>query len=798
MTSLLMEIRQALRGLLRAPGYSASVGLTLALGVAAVASVFALINGVLLRPLPYPDAERLVLVRNQNLQGDWNTSVVDLRAIESQGKSFEAVAAMRSMDVIATDGPESRWVDARWVTAGFFDVMGVAPVRGRGFHPGEDRPEAAPVVVLSDAFADRHFGTGHDAVGRTLTLDGVAHTVVGIMPPGVEQLPGMRADAWPAMRLDEPERRGPFLLNTVARLAPGVTLEQAAADLEAISRRLFPLWQQGFQDETAHLSPRPLHSAIVGDSGNFLWIALGAVAVVLLIAIVNVANLVLMRATERLRDLAVRAALGASRLRLARLLITENLLLAAAGGLAGLGLAAFLLQLYRALAPELPRLAEVAIDLRVAAFVAVIVVANGLLLGTVPLLFAGSGKGRLVHQEQGATERGSQHLLRNGLVVLEFALTLPLLIAAGLLINSLMQLQRVDPGFEADHLLTARVRLLETSYPDEMARAAFWERALAELESLPGVVAAGLANGVPPDSPGTFNNFDIVGRPAAQGAEPMSAWTPVMPGFFETLGVRLLEGRTFNAGDTPESPDVVLVSETWAKRYFPGETAVGKQLYEGGDRGEPVTIVGVTSDVKFAGLEQPGDGVFAPISQGWQNNPAYLYLRTGPEPLALAEPVRATLARLEPALIPAEVTTMESRLRDSLGDERHWAVVVVGFALLAVLLSAVGVSGVLAYYVSRQHREIGIRLALGADAGHVLGMVIRRGIGCALAGAALGVVLAFFLTRGLESLLFEVNRTHFPTLVVACALLLVIALVASWVPARRAARVDPMVALRLE
>lgn len=796
MAFLLLEIRQAVRGLVRRIGYSASVVLTLALGVAAVASVFALVDGVLLRPLPYPAAERLMLIRNQNLQGEWNTSVVDLRAIESQNRSFEAVAAMRSMDVIATDGPESQWVDARWVTAGFFDVMGVAPARGRGFHPGEDRPEAAPVVVLSAAFADRHFGAGTDAIGRTLTLDGVAHTVVGVMPPGVDQLPGVRADAWPAMRLEEPRRRGPFLLNTVARLQRGVSPEQAAADLEAISRRIYPLWQEGFQDETARLAPRSLHSAIVGDSGNFLWIALGAVVVVLLIAIVNVANLVLMRTTERLRDLAVRATLGATRQRLARLLITENLLLAAVGGVAGIGLAAVLLELYRAIGPELPRLAEVAIDARVVAVVAAVVLVNGLLLGTIPLLFAGTRS--LVQQERGPTERSSQHLLRNGLVVLEFALTLPLLIAAGLLINSLVQLQRVDPGFEADHLLTARVRLLETKYPDELARAAFWERALAELETIPGVVAAGLATGVPPDSPGTFNNFAVVGRPAAQGAEPMAPWTPVMPGFFEALGVRLVAGRNFNPGDTPESPGVVLVSETWARHYFPGETAVGKQLYEGGDRAEPVTVVGVTSDVRFAGLEQPGDGVFAPISQGWQNNPAWLFLRTGPEPLALAEALRTTLARLEPALIPAEVTTMESRLRDSLGDERHRAVVVVGFALLAVLLSAVGVSAVLACYVSRQHREIGIRLALGADAGRVLGMVIRRGMGCALAGAAIGMVLAFFLTRGLESLLFEVGRMDFPTLVIACVLLLVIALFASWLPARRAASVDPMVALRLE
>ena len=798
MSSLLLEIRQAARALLRRPGYSAGVVLTLGLGIGAVAGVFALVDGVLLRSLPYPEADELVLVRQQNPETEWNTSVVDFRAIESETRSFEAVAAMQSMDVVLTGGPQPQWVNARRVTARFFDVMGVRPARGRGFHPGEDQPASAPVVVLGHAFADRHFGPDADPVGRTLTLDGVAHTVIGIMPAGAGQLPGMRAELWPAMRLEEPTRRGPFLFNTVARLKPGVTIEQASADLAALSRRLFPLWQQGFQDATALLTPRSLQAAIVGDSGRILWIAMAAVVVVLLIALVNVANLVLMRATERMRDLAVRAALGASGKRLARFLVTENLLLAAMGGLAGVGLATLLLVLYRRHGPELPRLVEVGIDARVAAVVALIVLATGLLLGLVPLLFAGAGKGSLVHQERGAATHRGQHLLRNGLVVCEFALTLPLLVAAGLLINSLLQLQRVDPGFEAGHLLTARVALPETSYPDERARIAFWERALPELRRLPGVSAAGLATGIPPHSPWTVNNFDVVGRPAAQGNQPMSPWTPVETGFFEALGVRLLEGRRFSASDTPESAQVLLVSQTWARRYFPGETAVGKQLYEGGDRTRPVTIVGVTSDVRFAGLERPGEAVYAPISQGWPNNPAYVYLRTGPEPLALAEPLRSALARLDPALVPAEVTTMKSRLAASLGDERHWATVLAAFALLAVLLSAVGVSGVLAYYVSRQRTEIGIRMALGADARQVLGMMIRRGLGSALAGSLLGVLLAFVLTRGLESLLFQVERTDLPTLAIACGLLLAVALAGCWLPARRAARIDPMSALRQE
>lgn len=797
MASIMLEVRQAARGLVRNPGYSAGVLLTLALGIGAAAAVFALIDGVLLKSLPYPDADRLVLIRQQNLQVEWNTSVVDFRAIAEQGQSFEAVAAMRFVDVIVTDGPEAQWVSARWVTADFFEVMGMLPDRGRAFNPGEDAPDAVPVVILSDDFAERRFGAA-DPLDRSVTVDGVVHTVVGVMPRGVDRLAGMRADLWPALRVEEPERRGPFLLNTVARLKPEVTTAQATAELTAISRRIFPLWQQGFQDETARFVAKPLQAAFVGDAGRFLRIAFGAALAVLLIAVVNVANLVLMRATGRLGDLSVRAAVGATRRRLARFLIIESLLLAAAGGLVGVGLAMALLDLYRAAGPELPRLAEVAIDFRVVTFVALVVLASGIFFGTAPLFFTRTGELAASGRVSRAGAGGGRSLLRSGLVTLEFALAVPLLVAAGLLLNSLLHLNRVDPGFDTERLLTARVRLLETRYPDTATQLAFWERALGELRGLPGVISVSLASGVPPANPWSFNNFDVVGRPAAQGSQPISPWTPVSNGFFDALGVPLLEGRGFDARDRPDTDPVVLVSDSWAKRFFPGESAVGKQLYEGGDVNAPVTIVGVTGDVKFDGLDRPGESVYAPIGQGWPGNPAYLYLRAGRDPLTLAEPLRAVLSRLDPAVVPTEVTTMQRLLRDSLGDERHWVAVLIGFALAAVLLSGVGVSGVLACYVSRQHKEIGIRLALGADARRVLGMVVRRGLACALAGSAIGIVLAMFLTRGLESLLFEVRRTDAATLAGACALLFFIALVASWLPARRAARIDAAVALRAE
>jgi predicted permease len=796
MDNLLRDARYVYRALARTPGYTAAVALTLALGIGAMTAVFTLIDRALIRPLPYPDTDRLVLIREQNSQSDWNTSVADFQGIAEQSRSFDAVAAARTMDLILTGADGPQWVSARAVTAGFFDVLGLAPARGRAFQPGEDRLAEARVVVLGHALAERHFGTETDPLGRTLVLDGEPHVVVGVMPPGAEGYPGMRAELWPILQLAEPTRRGPFSLTTIGRLKEGVSVPQATDDLAAVSRALFALWQVDFRDETARLVPRSLHAAILGNVGEFLQVAFGAVLVVLLIAIVNVSNLAMMRTAERARDLAVRAVLGASRRSVARLLLTEACVLGALAGVLGLGLAALLLELYRAFGPDLPGLAELRIDARAAAFGSVIALLGGAVVGAIPLLFDGSGRGNVApNPARGATASRGQQLMRNGLVALELALALPLLVAAGLLINSLVKLQHVDPGFDADRLLSARVRLLETSYPDAAARMTLWDRALEDVRAIPGVSSAALA-GVLPPACGCYNNFDVVGRPAEQGSQPQSAWVAVTAGYFDALGVPLLDGRTFDTRDTPETTPVVVVTETWAARYFPGESVVGKQLIEGGNTSDPVTIVGIVGDLKFDGLDGPGDTVFAFMNQGWPNNPAYLHLRTNVEPTAIAGALRATLQRLDSALVPTELTTLSSVLDESLSDRRHWAALISSFALSAVLLAAVGVFAVLMYYVSRQYREIAIRLALGADARGVTWLVLARGLACALVGIAIGAVLAAVVTLALESLLFGVGRLDAPTLVGASALLLGITLLACWVPARRAARIEPMQALR--
>jgi len=789
------DVTIAAAALLRRPGYGLTVIATLALGLGTVTATFALIQSVLLNPLPFPDADRLVLVRQQNPGGQWNTSVVDFQAIAGSSRTFEAVAAMRAGSALVGAGERAQWIDARWVTASFFDVLGTAPARGRAFRSGEDAPGAARGVVLGHAFAEREFA-GVDPLGRTLLIDGQAHTVVGVMPAGLEALPAVRADLWPVLQLATPERRGPFLLSTVARLRTDATLSAAAEDLDQLSRELFPLWRPGFSDETARLVPLPLHDVVVGNAGDFLWVAFGAVVVVLLIALVNIANLMLMRITERAQDLGVRAALGASRWQLARLLMGESALLTLLGALCGVALAWGLLQAYAALGPVLPRLAEVRLDWRVIGFAAALALACAVVLGLLPVVLGivGDVAGGL-QRARGTSAGRPRSLLRSGLVVLQFALALPLLLATSLLLDSLARLGRVDPGFDAENVLVARIRLPDDIAADDAARVAFWQRALPELQGLPGVAAVGLADQLPPNC-GCYNNFDIVGRPAAQGRQPQAPWIPASAGLFDALRLRLIDGRRFESQDTADAPPVVLVSRAFAERHFPGEPAVGKQLYEGGNTEQPVTIVGVVSDVKFDGLQGGDEAVYAPTSQGWGGASTYLVLRARTDSLGLVAPLRAALQRLDARLIPSEIDTLQQRLGSEFAGPRHWAVVIAGFAAAALVLAAVGVFGVLAFHIAQRQREFGICQALGADARRIAGMVLGRGLGCAALGLVLGSGIALLSSASLEALLFEVSSRDPGNWSIAAGTLLLVAALACWMPARRAMRISPAIALR--
>ena len=596
--------------LLRRPGYTATVTLTLALGIGAVTAVFALVHTVVLSALPFPQADSMLLVRQKNANAVWNTSVADFRGIEEFGTAFESVAAMRSASALTGSGEGAEWRSARWITADFFKVVGVRPIGGRAPLAGDDRPGAGNVVVLGHAFAEQHFAGRGDPIGQSVTIDGAAHTVIGVMPPGFEQTPLVGADFWPVMQLAVPERRGPFTLSTLVRLRNGVSREAATNDLATISRRLFPIWQQGFNDDSARLSDFAIKDVVVAGTADFLWTAMGAVTVLLLIVLVNNANLLLMRMVQRAHEQEVRAALGASRWRLARTLIGENLLLTILGGIGGLLLAFLLLAGYRALGPALPRLAEVELNPAVLGFASLLALACGLVLAMVAAL--GRGRWTATTHLQARSSSAGRHgrRFRDGLVVLEFALALPLLVAAGLLVDNLVRLQHVDPGFDAANVLTMRLRLPESGYPDTSTQLRLWTDAASALNVVPGVSAVGLT-GVMPPACGCYNNFEIVGRPSPDSVEPQAAWVPVDAGYFEVTRLRLLDGRLFDSRDTPESDPVVVVSEAWAKRHVPAESAIGKQLFEGGDRTRPVTIVGVVSDVRYDGLENPGVVVFA-------------------------------------------------------------------------------------------------------------------------------------------------------------------------------------------
>jgi predicted permease len=772
---LLQDLRYALRGLRRAPGYAVAAVVTLALGIGANTAIFSVVDGVLLKPLPYAEPERLVQILEQNSPSNrWPLSVADFQAIEEQQRSFDNFTGLSRGRAILTGGEQAERVRVGWVTADWFNTLGVHPAEGRGFRPGEDRPDAEPVAVISHAFRERHFGLEADVVGKTLVLDGQSHTVVGVLPRGVETMAGWQADVWPTMRLRPPTRRGPFFIQAIARLRSGVSLQDAARDMAQVSERLFPVWADSFQDREARLTPFPLRDIMVGNVGGGLLLLFGAVGFVLLIALANVANLSLARATTREREVALRTSLGATRGRLTRQLLVESLTIAVLGGLAGLFLSVLALDALLALSPRLPRLDQVALDGRVLTFTALITIASGVLFGLAPLLHGVSSDLAAALRSGGrtASERKRSSGLRAGLVTGEFALALPLLAGAALLFTSLERLQRVDAGFDPDDLLLARASISFAKYPDDEAVRQFWERALPSLAAMPGVAAVGIGSGAPPADPGITNNFDLLDRPVAPGSsQPVVPWLIVSPGYLDALGVRLLQGRLPDETDMPDDPPVAAVSSSWAARFYPGEQVLGRQLYSGGDLENPLTIVGVVSDVKYTGLAADDQSV---VYQ------------------AYTQEVQDRLGALDPDVPLTEVQMMHDRLADSVSRPRYWATLIGIFAVVGVALAAVGIYGVLSYSVGRQTREIGVRMALGADSAAVRRMVVRRGMGQAVLGLGAGIVGALFLTRLLEGLLFDISPTDPATLGSVSLLLLGIAFVACYWPARRATKVDPV------
>ncbi len=793
-----LDLKHSLRSLRRNPGFTLAVIGVLGLGLGAATTVFSVVRTVLFSQLPYPNAERLVRVYQQNSPVNrFGLAQVDVQAIAEQQKSFEVFGYGSSMEAAMSGVGTPERVGVGRVNSSWFAVLGLSAQTGRLISPEDESAAAPPVTVVTHSLAERLLGGPTAALGKSLTLDGITHTIVGVLPPGYDNVAGVNAVAWAPLKLQAPARRGPFRFRGIGRLKEGVTLEAAAADLAGVSARLFPVWASSFRDQQAKLTPYSLRRTIVGDSGQGMALFGGAVALVLLIAIANVATLMLVRASAREQELAVRSALGASRSRLARLLLTESVLLTLMAGGAGLLLTLATLSALVNRGAGIPRLAEIGMDGATVGFGLGAALISGILISLSPisaLLSRPARERRASGARAGIDHRSSR--LRTALVVGEFALALPLLLGAGLLLNSFLRLSKVDPGFNPQGVVTVNLSLPLARYSDPVAQLTFWTQAENQAATIPGTRAVGYSTAMPPDDPGDINNFDLLDKPVPDGtSEPVAPWSTVTSGFFTAMGIPLLEGRLFSATDTGSSPPVVVVSRSWAAKYYPGESPVGKQLYAGGCRTcPPSTVIGVVGDVKYLGLSGSAEAVYDPVPQAGPNTLNLVMRSSMPGDGAVA-PLVSTIRSLDGEL-PLSPSLMTERLKSSLADPGRWMAIVAGFALAAALLAALGIYGLMSYVVRQRQKEIGVRIALGAEPASVTRMIMLRGMSHAVIGSAAGIVLALFAAKWVRALLYQVSPFDPLTIVAVALLITAAALLSCWIPGRRAARVDLPTALR--
>jgi len=807
---LWQDLRYGARMLLKQPAFTLIAVLTLALGIGANTAIFSVIKGVLLNPFPFAEPERLVVIWERCLPQGIPRMVVsppnfaDLRA---QSRSFADVAAYRQQDFNLTGEGEAELARGLRVSATMFSLLGVKPALGRVFQPDEDQPGAPAAVIISHGFWQRRYGGEPGALGRRLTLGNESATIIGVMPPGFDFPPpiSFRGEArqvtvelWTQLRYaQELNQRGAHNLFVLARLKPGVTSAAAEAELQSLSRRLSADYPQTNAGWDAFLVP--LHEQVVGDVRAALLILPAAVACVLLIACANVANLLLARASGRRRELAVRAALGAGRGRLTGQLLVESLLLALFGGALGLALAAGALRLIAALAPpNIYRLDAVSLDGGVAVFTLLLSLLTALLFGLLPAWQA-SRPNLAVALKDGSAGAGSRSRLRNLLVVAEVALALTLLAGAGLLVRSFIRLQSLPTGFQAEQLTAVKFNLPRAAYPDAQARLNFTERLLPRVAALPGLQSVAFSDNLPFDTGKQGTSFKVEGAPASQEREPHTNVSIVSPGYFHTMGVQLLQGREFTAADRADAPGVIIINRELARRFFPGQDALGKRVDMGFRQGTPLEIVGVVDDERHESLQAPlYPGMYLPYAQVSTTRPLILLLRSASDPAALTRAVRAQVRELDAQLPVYDIRTGRQVLAAAAARPQFMTALLTAFAVVAALLATVGIYGVMSYMVAQSTRELGIRLALGAQVGDVLRLVIGQGLLLAGAGIGAGLLGALAGAQSLRNLLFEVSATDPLTFAGAALLLLLVALLACWIPARRATKVDPMIALRCE
>ena len=805
---LSLDLKYAARSLRRRPGFVSVVVLTLALGIGATTAIFSVVYGVLLRPLPVPHAERVVRLEGRPLDGDTEkvgpaTSYPDYVDFRTQARSFAALAAVRGAPMTLTmPGTEPARVQANQVTPEFFGVLGVAPALGRGFLPEEAAPGSAPVAVLSHATWLQRFGGRPDALGRTVTLDGVTATIVGVLPPAV-RLVGETAVWTPLVPGELEEERGAHRLGVVGRLREGATIAQAQAEVAAIAKRL----EQQYPGDNTNRGAlvRPLQDALVEDARTSLLVLLGAVGLVLLIGCTNLASLFLARATSREREMAVRAALGAGRGRLARQWVTESLLLTIAGGIAGLAVAWAGMRALLAFAPRtIPRADEITLDAPVLGFLLGASLLTGLVFGLLPAVQRAGPLSLAALREggRGATGGRARRRLREGLVLAEVALATMLVVGAGLLVKSFWRLQRADLGFEPSGVVVAQLQLPAARYDSAGKVVRFYERLRDEVAAAPGVRNVSFAY-EHPLSEGWTSSYMIAGRPRpAPGTEPEARVRPVWPGYFRTVGLPLRRGRDVTERDRFGAPGVVVVNEAFVRRHFAGTDPIGQVIDRGQAwwPGQPTafTIVGVVADEPFMGPTQAAEpAAYYPHAQ-FPMNDMWLVVKAEGDAAAVAPLLRERVWRVDRDLPLEQVRTMREVLGGAVAEPRFNVVLLGLFASAALLLAAVGIYGVLSYTVAQRTGEIGLRIALGAGRGQVVRQVVAQGLAVALGGVALGVVGSLAAGGVLSSLLVGVSGRDPVVLAGVVALLTTVAAAAAWLPARRASRVEPVVALRAE
>jgi putative ABC transport system permease protein len=800
------DVRLGVRRLRKAPGFTLIASLTLALGIGANSAIFSVVDGVLLKPLPFPAPDRLVGLF-QVWEGKNDVfSPSNFLDVQKRTQLLEAAAGYNDHRFVLSNAGDPVSITGAEVTGGFFETLVIAPALGRTFSLGEHEPGHVHEVVLSRALWQQRFSADPAVLGRTITLDAEPYEVIGVMPAGFEWPLG--AQFWTPAAYTETfttTNRGAWFLGAIGRLRPGVSLAQARAEVAGLGRQLETEYPK-FNAKVG-MTVEPLLDTLVGDTRRALLVMLGAVGFVLLIACVNVANLVLARASAREDELAIRVALGAGRARLVRQLLVESLVLAGLGGLAGLGLAFGGTRLLVALSPGgIPRLSDVGVDAPVLAFTVAATLVTGLLFGLAPAwqISRGQSLADRLHERgrSGLSSRRSRRL-RGALVIVETALAVVLLAGAVLLVRSFALLSRVDPGFVVGHALTFNVSLPDAQYDTDAKRGAFYDDARARLKAVPGVTGVGVVLAVPP-TPMTFNlDFSVSGRPDPPPGETPSLEVRVADAeYFRTMGIALRRGRMFSAEDRPGSTPVALLTESAVRKFFPGEDPIGRHITLGWRRNNSRVggdVVGVVADVKSFGLDQGAPPqIYVPLSQAPVESMAFVVRTTMVDDASLAAPARAAIAAVDPNLPLNRVETLADHVRRSVATQRFYMMLLVVFAAVALALAAVGIFGVLSYLVTQRTREIGIRVVLGAGRGSVVVFVIRQALTLAAVGVVLGLAGAIGLSRVLRTMLFELSPTDPTSFIVVAAGLFAVAAIAAWWPARRAVSVDPLKALRTE